>query len=108
MGTLAGATGVAVAALLDTILRLCEKGSTRLGRSLIGMQYFTNFGDNEQNAMLIPIVLSQEPAESYGDDAQGDEPFWAHQSYYTQTTVTALNIYGSALAHHTCGTQAAA
>ena len=23
--------------------------------------------------------FSQEPAEFYGDDAQGDEPFWAHQ-----------------------------
>lgn len=43
------------------------------------MQLFTNFGDNEQKATLIPTFLSKEPAESYGDDAQGDEPFWAHQ-----------------------------
>ncbi len=52
--TLAGATAVAVDALLDTILRVFEKVSTRLGRSLTGMQCFNNFGDNEQNAMLIP------------------------------------------------------
>ena len=57
--------------------------STRLERSLIGIQNFTNFGDNEQNAMLMPTFLSKEPAESYGDDAQGDEPFWAHQSYHS-------------------------
>jgi len=50
---------------------------------LIGIQNFTNFGDNEQNAMLMPTFLSKEPAESYGDDAQGDEPFWAHQSYHS-------------------------